>query len=61
MAFDLKVSVKIEITQLKQNLAQKTSELASLKDELKRYQLVKCQMAGGPLSQSNSLPGGNGR
>ena len=40
MAIDLKVSVSEEISQLKKNIAQRTSELASLKDELKRDERV---------------------
>jgi len=37
MAVDLKVSVSKEIISLRKTIAQKTSELASLKDGLKRH------------------------
>jgi len=47
MAVDLKVSVSKEITSLRKIIAQKTSELASLKDELKRHQIVYELLGGG--------------
>ncbi len=40
MAVDLKVSVRSEINQLKKNITQKTSELTSLKNELRRHERV---------------------
>jgi len=40
MGVDPKVSVRSEINYLKKNIAPKTSELASLKDELKRHKRV---------------------
>ncbi len=39
MAVDLKVSVRSEINQLKKNITQKTFELTSLKNELRRHEL----------------------
>ncbi len=38
MAVDLKVWVSKEITSLRKTIAEKTSELASLKDEVKRHE-----------------------
>ncbi len=40
MAVNLRASVRSVIKELKKNIAQKASELASLKDELKRHARV---------------------
>jgi len=47
MAVDLKVSVRSEINQLKKNITQKTSELTSLKNELRRHERVYKLLGGG--------------
>ncbi len=47
MAVDLKVSVRSEINQLKKNITQKTSELTSLKNELRRHERVYQLLGGG--------------
>ncbi len=47
MAVDLKVSVRSEINQLKKNITQKTSELTSLKNELRRHEQVYKLLGGG--------------
>ncbi len=47
MAVDLKVSVRSEINQLKKNITQKTSELTSLKNELRRHERVHKLLGGG--------------
>ncbi|MEE9551219.1 MAG: hypothetical protein V3W08_12555 [Candidatus Binatia bacterium] len=51
MAVDLKVSVSKEITSLRKTIAQKTSELASLRDELKRHQRV-YELLGGQRART---------
>ncbi len=68
MAVDLKVSVRSEINQLKKNIAQRASELASLKGELKRHARVHELLGGqrartrrmrrGPRVDWNSVLGG---
>ncbi len=47
MAVDLRVSVRSEINQLKKNITQKTSELTSLKNELRRHERVYKLLEGG--------------
>jgi len=47
MAVDLNVSVRREINQLKKNITQKTSELTSLKNELRRHERVYELLGGG--------------
>ncbi len=47
MAVDLNVSVRREINQLKKNITQKTSELTSLKNELRRHERVYKLLGGG--------------
>ncbi len=54
MAVDLKVSVSKEITSLRKIIAQKTSELASLKDELKRHQRV-YELLGGQRARTRRM------
>ncbi len=51
MAVDLKVSVSKEITSFRKIITQKTSELASLKDELKRHQRV-YELLGGQRART---------
>ncbi len=51
MAVDLKVSVSKEITSIRKIITQKTSELASLKDELKRHQRV-YELLGGQRTRT---------
>ncbi len=40
MAVDVKMSVSREINRLKKNITQKSSELVSLKDELRKHERV---------------------
>ncbi len=47
MAVDLKISVRVEINQLKKNITQKTSELTSLKNELRRHEWIYKLLGGG--------------
>ena len=51
MAVNLRASVISVIKELKKNIAQKTSELASLKDELKRHQRV-YELLGGQRART---------
>lgn len=56
---DLKVSVRRELNRLKREIARKTSELASLRGELKRHQRVFKFLGGGPRRRRKSR--GRGR
>jgi hypothetical protein len=47
MAVNLEASVRSEINQLKKNITQKTSELTSLKNELRRHERVYKLLGGG--------------
>ncbi len=47
MAVDLKVSVSKEITSLRKIITQKTSEVTSLKNELRRHERVYKLLGGG--------------
>ncbi len=58
MAVDLKVSVRSEINQLKKNITQKTSELTSLKNELRRHERVYKLLGGGRTSTRRTRPRG---
>lgn len=46
MAINLKFAVSRSITELKKTLSEKTSELAALKKELERYEIVRKVLAG---------------
>lgn len=56
---DLKVSVSRELNRLKREIARKTSEIASLKGELKRHLQVFKFLGGGPRGRGKSR--GRGR
>lgn len=59
MPMDLKVSVSKELNRLKREIARKTSELASLKGELKRHLRVFKFLGAGPRGRGKSR--GRGR
>ena len=47
MATDLKVSVRRQIDRLRKELAAATGQVAALRDEIKRYELVHDMLASG--------------
>lgn len=53
MAVNLKASVRRAINELEKNIAQKASELASLKDELKRHARVH-ELLGGKRTRTRT-------
>ena len=61
MAVDVKMSVRTEINRLKKNLTQKSSELVSLKDELRKHERVYKIIAGGRTQRTVRKRGGTKR
>lgn len=61
MAVDVKMSVSREINRLKKNITQKSSELVSLKDELRKHERVYKIIAGGRMGRAVKKRGGNNR
>ena len=55
MALDVKMSVRKEINRLKKSITQKSSDLVSLKDDLRKHERVYKLIAGGRTWERSKL------